>query len=129
MRAAEVRARKASAYPGATRVFVFFSPPACFPLLLLLTERLWCWDVNRGHFQIVSDRDVERAQRQPVADNVQAFLQRRLENGKRRAPLHLIGKGTGRNTLALESFGNVQATSRQVREMRKKFGVVQQRRH
>lgn len=72
---------------------------------------------------------MERAQRKPVSDAVQHFLHRRLESGKRRAPLHLMGKGTGRNTLALEAFGNVQATSRQVREMRKKFGVVPQRRH
>lgn len=64
-----------------------------------------------------------------MSDAVQHFLQRRLGSGKGRAPMHLTRKGTGSNTLALQAFGNVQATSRQVREMRNKFGVVQQKRH
>jgi len=64
----------------------------------------------------------------PVADNVQKFLKSRLVDGKNRAPLHLMGKGTGNNVLARESFGHVQASTKQVRQMKKKLGLLPQRR-
>ena len=86
------------------------------------------FNVIRGHFEVVSETQVRDANRKPVADNVQKFLKSRLVEGKARAPLHLMGKGTGSNTLALQSFGNVRASTKQVRQMKRKCGLMPERR-
>ena len=83
---------------------------------------------NRGHFEIVTERQVEQATRRPVSDSVRRFLDTRLAQGQSRAPLHLVGSGARNNTLALQSFGSVRATSTQIRHMRQKLGILPQRR-